>query len=60
MIADKRLNVFPWTPKFKCSRIPKGIEKRFGYWKADDFNNFAFPASETVLSGLLSLDQPKE
>lgn len=60
MTADKRLNVFPWTPKFKCSRIPKGIEKRFGYWKADDFNNFAFPTSETVLSGLLSLDQPKE
>ena len=58
--ADKRLNDFPWTPEFKCSRIPKGIEKRLGYWKADDFNKFAFPASEMVLSGLLSLDQQKE
>ena len=58
--ADKQLNDFPWTPEFKCSRIPKGIEKRLGYWKADDFNKFAFPASEMVLSGLLSLDQQKE
>lgn len=58
--ADKQLNDLPWTPEFKCSRIPKGIEKRLGYWKADDFNKFAFPASEMVLSGLLSLDQQKE
>lgn len=58
--ADERLNNFPWTTEFKSSRIPKGIEKRLGHWKADDFNKFAFPASEVVFNGLLSLDQQEE
>jgi len=42
--ADKRLKDFPWTTEFKHSRIPRDMEKRFGYGKADDFNKFAFPA----------------
>jgi len=58
--ADECLNNFPWTTEFKTSRIPKGIEKRLGYWKADDFNKFAFPASEIVFNGLLSHDQQEE
>lgn len=58
--ADERLNDFPWTTEFKSSRIPRGIEKRLGYWKADDLNKFAFPASEIVFNGLLSQDQQEE
>ena len=58
--ADKRLKDFPWTKEFKSSRIPRDIEKRLGYWKADDFNKFAFPTSEVVLNGLLSHDQQEE
>lgn len=44
----------------KICCISKGIEKRFGYWKADDLNKFAFPASEIVFNGLLSHDQQEE
>ena len=58
--ADKRLKDFPWTTEFKSSRIPKDIEKRLGYWKADDLTKFAFPASEVVFSGLLSHGQQEE
>ena len=58
--ADERLRDFPWTTEFKSSRIPKDMEKRLGYWKADDFNKFAFPASEVVFSGLLSHGQQQE
>ena len=57
---DEHLNSFPWTPEFKSSRIPKNIEKRLGCWKAEDFNKFAFPASEVVLQGSIFEDQQEE
>lgn len=56
MIVDKWLNVFFWMLKFKCLCILKGIEKCFGYWKVDDFNNFVFLVFEMVLSGFFFLD----
>ena len=34
-------------------RIPEGVTKRVGYWKAEEFKKFAFPASEYILRGLL-------
>lgn len=34
-------------------RIPDGIAKRLGFWKAEEYQKFAFPASEYVLGGKL-------
>ena len=36
--------------------MPSGITKRFGYWKAEDFNHFAFPAMEACLGDMLQND----
>ena len=37
----------------KNGRIPDGIAKRLGFWKAEEYQNFVFPASEYVLGGKL-------
>ena len=34
-------------------RIPEGISHKIGYWKAEDYQKFTFPASEIVLGGML-------
>ena len=34
-------------------RIPEGITHRIGFWKAEDYQKFSFPASEMVLGGVL-------
>ena len=34
-------------------RIPLGVTKRIGYWKAEEFQKFSYPVSEYVLGGLL-------
>ena len=39
--------------ELRDGRIPEGITKRIGYWKAEDFQKFTYPASEYVLGGLL-------
>ena len=39
--------------ELKDGRIPDGINKRMGYWKAEEFQKFTFPASEYVLGGIL-------
>ncbi|XP_046864301.1 uncharacterized protein LOC124458302 [Xenia sp. Carnegie-2017] len=57
--VDKRLKNFPWTNEFNASRKPKGIVNRMGYWKAEEYYKFVFPASEVVFHGLLS-DVQKE
>lgn len=52
-VVDERLQTFPWTHEHRTGRLPSGITKRFGYWKAEDFNHFAFPAMESCLGGML-------
>ena len=39
--------------ELKAGRIPDGVTKRLGYWNAEEFQKFAYPASEYVLGGLL-------
>ena len=34
-------------------QLPALFTKHLGYWKAEDFRNFAYPASEYCLGGLL-------
>ena len=34
-------------------RVPKGFSSRLGYWKAEEYIHFAFPASEVIFDGLL-------
>lgn len=48
----------PWTTDYKSSRLPDDLEG-IGYWKAEEYQKHAFPASEFVLSGLLSEDECK-
>ena len=39
--------------EFLDDRVPKGFSSRFGYWKAEEFINFAFPASEVIFDRFL-------
>ena len=55
-VVDERLKSFPWTHEHRTGRLPSGITKRFGYWKAEDFNHFAFPAMEACLGDMLQND----
>lgn len=43
--------------ELKSGRIPAGISHRMGYWKAEEFQKFAFPASECVLGGIIPDDE---
>lgn len=43
---------------YKSSRLPDDLEC-IGYWKAEEYQKLAFPASEFVLKGLLSVDEYK-
>lgn len=40
--------------ELKSGRVPQGLTHRLGFWKAEDLQKFAYPASECVLGGLLS------
>ena len=55
---QERLQNFPWTPDLCASRYPSNIN-RTGFWKAEDYQKFAFPASELVLGGVIN-DQDYE
>ena len=55
-VVDERLSMFAWTHEHRTGRLPSGITKRFGYWKAEDFNHFAFPAMEAYLGDMLQND----
>ena len=55
-VVDERLKSFPWTHEHRTGRVPSGITKRFGYWKAEDFNHFAFAAMEACLGDILQND----
>ena len=48
-LIESRLSNFPWTPEMRASRCPSGITSRLGYWKAEDYQKFCFPASEVIL-----------
>ena len=50
---QERLQNFPWSPDLRASRYPSNIN-RTGFWKAEDYQKFAFPASELVLGGLIN------
>ena len=50
---QERLSKVPWTAEFLASRYPLKLS-RIGYWKAEEFQKFAFPISEVILGGLIS------
>lgn len=52
-VLQERLLKVPWTAEFLSSRYPSRLS-RIGYWKAEDFQKFAFPVSEVVLGGPIS------
>lgn len=39
--------------ELKGGRTPQGVTKLIGYWKAEEYQKFAYPVSECVLGGLL-------
>ena len=39
--------------ELKDGRIPTGITSRLGFWKAEEYQKFAYPASEYVFGGTL-------
>ena len=39
--------------EMKNGRVPEGISRRMGYWKAEEFQQFCFPASEYIFGGIL-------
>ncbi|KAK3718097.1 hypothetical protein QZH41_017201 [Actinostola sp. cb2023] len=54
----QKLKEMPWTTDYKSSRLPTHYEY-LGFWKAEEYQKFAFPASEFVFHGLLTEDQYK-
>ena len=56
-VIESRLSNFPWTAEMRASRYPSGLTARLGYWKAEDYQKFAFPASEVILSEQLPANQ---
>jgi len=40
--------------ELKNGRLPEGISRRMGFWKAEEIQKFAYPASEMIFSGILS------
>ena len=53
---ESRLSNFPWTPEMRASRCPSGITPQLGYWKAEDYQKFCFPASEVILYDQIPAD----
>ena len=56
-LIESRLSNFPWTPEMRASRYPSGITSRLGYWKAEDYQKFCFPASEVILHDQMPADE---
>lgn len=48
-----KLKQMPWTTDYKSSRLPTEFEC-MGYWKAEEYQKLAYPASEFVFNGLLN------
>ena len=54
---ESRLENVPWTPEIRASRYPSGITTRLGYWKAEDYQKFCFPASEVIFNDLMPANE---
>ena len=39
--------------ELKDGRVLEGITSKMGYWKAEEYQKFSFPASEYALGGIL-------
>eukprot|EP00731_Ephydatia_muelleri_P008790 Em0004g1128a len=52
-VIEERLEAVPWTSELRNGRIPTNITKRLGFWKAEEFQKFCYPASEYILGGIL-------
>jgi len=58
-MVDNIISMFKINPiymsyvELKDGRVPEGITRRMGYWKAEEYQKFTFPASEYVLGGAL-------
>ena len=50
------MHVYLLLLELRDGRVPEGLTKKIGYWKAEDFLKFTYPASECVLGGLLPDD----
>ena len=55
---QENLTKFPWSSDLRASRYPSNLN-RTCFWKAEDWQKFAFPASELVLGGIIN-DQDYE
>ena len=55
---QENLTKFPWSSDLRASRYPSNLN-RTGFWKAEDWQKFAFPASELLLGGIIN-DQDYE
>ena len=51
--VNEKLKSIPWTAELKNGHLPTDFVKRRGYWKAEDFQKFCFPASEVIFQDLL-------
>ena len=56
-LIESRLSNFLWTPEMRASKYPSGIMSRLGYWKAEDYQKFCFPASEVILYDQMPADE---
>jgi len=43
--------------EMKDGRLPEGITRRLGFWKAEEIQKFAYPASEVVFGGIIPEDK---
>lgn len=57
--VERNISKIPWTTALSAGRMPSGFHSRRGFWKAEEYRKFAFPASEVVLSNVLP-DEEKE
>ena len=39
--------------ELKKERTPDGVGHRMGFWKAEEYQKFAYPTSKVVLQGVL-------
>lgn len=53
-----KLKQMPWSTDYRSSRLPVNFEF-MGYWKAEEFQKLAYPASEFVFNGLLDGEEYK-
>ena len=55
---QESLTKFPWSSDLRASRYPSNLNRTV-FWKAENWEKFAFPVSELVLGGIIN-DQDYE